>query len=129
MSEYTILTTMHVPQQPLPTATADMQRAFMERNVRQREAVEAKSLEEATALIRAQTTELNAAAQYSREVSAEIAELKEKLARMMPELRERMYSPLWGDIAPASQRYQPVPNRLWLVTSIALLLGGIWMVL
>jgi hypothetical protein len=103
------------------------ERAFMHRNLNQRKAAEAKSLEEATHLIRAQTSELNAASDHNEKISAELADLKAKLVRLMPELRERVYSPLW-DFAHTSVQPQGVPNSLWLVTSLALLAAGIWMV-
>lgn len=102
---------------------------FIRRNLAQRQQAEAKTLADATTLIRAQSQELNQAADYAEAVNAQLAHVKRQLSVLHPQLAERLYSPLWNLTLHPDQRSQPVPNTLWLLTSLALIAIGVWMVL
>lgn len=109
-----------------PTESGDAaRRAFIERNRTRREMSKAKSVAEATAIINAQTRELHEAATYNERVNAEFAELKARFAAAMPELRKKLYAPLWMIPAARTDWSEPVPNTLWLATSIALIVAGV----
>lgn len=101
---------------------------FMARNRAQREAAEAKSLAEAVDIIRRQSVELNNAAEYNVQANAKVAQAERQLRLLQPVLHKRLYSPLWNTELQA-QRDQPLPNNLWLATSLALLAAGIWWLL
>lgn len=118
--------TVSTPVPPQSQVTNTAEQAFWLRNQRLREQQAAKNLDEAVATINAQTRELHEAAAYNERVNTEMAETKRHIERLQPELHRQLYSPLWN-FARANRRGQVVPNNLWLVTSLALLAAGVFM--
>lgn len=63
-----------------------------------------------------------------RMIDAGMANMVSPWLRDLPDYRKFLFEPLLTTQAPASQRYQGRPNRLWLVSSTALLIAGILVV-
>jgi hypothetical protein len=72
-------------------------------------------------LLKRQTAELNEQTGYIERLKADIANYKARLEPTFTEVRQFLYGPLFP-----SRRVQAVPNRLWLVTSLALVAAGSW---
>jgi hypothetical protein len=75
-------------------------------------------------LIKLLTDELNAATAHREQLKSELTTTRQQLKDALPQLRERLYAPLWMIPRAVSG---PTPNTLWLITSIALTGLGLWM--
>lgn len=77
-------------------------------------------------LIKRLTGELNAATDHREQLKAKLDHTTQLLNTAMPKLRDKLYAPLW--MIPSTQD-GPRPNTLWLITSLAMIASGVWMML
>lgn len=79
-----------------------------------------------TELIKRLTDELNAATDHREQLKSKLTETTQLLNASLPKLRDKLYAPLW--MIPSTQD-GPRPNTLWLITSLAMIVSGVWMML